>query len=301
MSLPRVSVIIPTYNAQDFIIESVESVLSQDYPNLEVIIADDCSTDNTQQILKDYFKDNPNVKLFLNEANLGVTKNCNLCLQACTGKYVALHAGDDVMLPGKISTQVEYLEKNEKCVISYHNVEAFDSKTNKRLYLHNSFLRFKARNGDAHTLIKHGCFCAGCSLMIRREYMPKTGYDERFKVGSDWFFWVKTLINGGEIHYINKILARYRRHEASITASNSTMILQSYLDTLNICNDIIINDPQYAKDALGAYGVNLRGLRKQYNGRYYTRFLYESLKFYFDIKTLIALILNILSFGRLKL
>lgn len=298
MSFPLVSIIVPTYNAENFIIESIESVLRQDYPSLEIIIADDCSTDNTQKIIEDYFKDKQvdKVKIFFHKNNLGITDNSNFCLKECNGKYIAFHAGDDVMLPGKISTQVAYMEEKEECTISYHNVEVFDSDTNKTLYFYNGFFRNKGRSGEAKDLIKYGCFACGCSIMVRREFLPPYGYDTRFKVATDWFLWIETLMKGKEIHYINKVLSRYRRH-----SNNTTSIsLQGYLDTLNICNNIIIDYPQYTRIALKGYGVNLRGLRNHYNGKHYLTFLYYSFKFCPSLKTLLALTMYIISGGYIK-
>lgn len=303
MEEPLVSVIIPTYNAEKFVIDSIESVLNQDYKNLEIIISDDCSTDNTKQVILDFLKGkNLNfIKLFFNTKNLGVTKNGNQCLMACTGKYIAFLAGDDLMLPTKITTQINYLESHPQCVISYHNIEVFESDTNKTLYFYNSFFRNRARSGKVKDLIKYGCFCGGCSMMIRKENIPSDGYDEEFTIGSDWLLWISTLLEGGEIHYINKVLSKYRRHSNNITNRNSPQSKNSFYQALCISNKIIVNHPFYTKEALNSYGIHLRSLRHHYNGIYYKKFLLQSLRFNFSYITLILLIASIITVGRVKI
>src|SRR3990167_10551260 len=105
-SCPLVSISIPTYNCADFIRECLDSIIQQEYSNFEIIISDDASTDNTQIILSEYLQKYPDmIKLNINPHNLGISKNSNVILSFCKGKYVAMFAGDDVMLPGKIGSQ----------------------------------------------------------------------------------------------------------------------------------------------------------------------------------------------------
>lgn len=299
-SLPLVSVIIPTYNAEDFVIESIESVLNQNYDNLEVIIIDDCSTDNTQQIITDYFNNRnlPQVKLFFNEVNLGITKNCNKCLAACSGKYVVMHAGDDIMLQNKILTQVNYLEAHPECTISYHNIEVFDSQTNKTLYHYNSFFRNKARSGDVKVLIKYGCICGGCSVTVRRESIPPEGYEERYKDASDWPLWINMLMNGGEIHYIDQVLSRYRRHANNITGNDKAYVIK---DPLLFLSNLIVDHPEYASEIMQGFAITIRTLRKRYNYKYYRKFLWLSMKMHFSFISLSVLMINIITFNKVKL
>jgi glycosyltransferase involved in cell wall biosynthesis len=102
--LPLVSLAIITYNQKDYLRECIESVLSQDYENIEIVIADDCSTDGTQDMLREYDKKYPNkFVLKLSERNQGITANSNLALFACCGKYIAMTGGDDIFLPTNYS------------------------------------------------------------------------------------------------------------------------------------------------------------------------------------------------------
>ena len=137
-NLPVVSVAIITYNQKEYLKECIESVLEQDYKNIEIVIADDCSTDGTQDMLKEYDKQYPNkFVLKLSEKNQGITPNSNLAHFACSGDYIAWMGGDDLMLPGKIKKQVEYMESNPNCTICYHNLDVFQSETNETLHYFN--------------------------------------------------------------------------------------------------------------------------------------------------------------------
>ncbi len=101
-NLPLVSVAVITYNQKEFLRECIESILAQDYPNLEIVIADDASSDGTQDMLRDYDVQFPDkFVLKLAGRNQGITANSNEAHFACTGKYIAWMGGDDLMLPGK--------------------------------------------------------------------------------------------------------------------------------------------------------------------------------------------------------
>lgn len=216
-----VSVMIPTYNHEHFIAECLDSILTQDYPALEIVVSDDASQDSTPAILREYASRHPNIKVLLNERNLGVNGNCNRALAACTGEYVALFAGDDVMLPAKISTQIRFMEDQPDVVLSYHDVEVFDSGSGRVLYtwFKDAPGKFQRHEGDAGVLVEHGAFCCGCSIMIRREAAPASGYDSAIPIASDLFFWIEVAVRG-RVAGIEGLFARYRKHAAGLTNRN---------------------------------------------------------------------------------
>ena len=299
---PLVSIIIPVYNAKNFVIESIESVVNQSYPNLEIIISDDCSTDGTQEVIKSYLKDKDSsqFKVFLNQENLGVTKNFRQCFNACTGEYIAIHAGDDVMLSDKIRTQVEFMKNKPTCVITYHNIEVFDSETNKVLYYYNSIFQNIPRSGDVRKFIKYYCFSGLSSVMIRKSSFSDHGYSDTLLVAPDWLMCVETLLKGGNVLYINKVLTRYRRHKNNITNKSSSFFSQAHLDTLNSMSYLMIFHPEYLKESLHAFAVTLRGMRHTKNSIFYNKILKTSLKISFNIKSAVALVLSLITFGKVK-
>lgn len=111
--MKRISVLIPTYNVQNWIEESLSSILNQSYKNIEVIIVDDCSTDCTYAILEKIAESDSRVKLFKNDSNRKIVKTLNFALSKSTGEYIARHDGDDVAFGNRLKMQLEYLIKND--------------------------------------------------------------------------------------------------------------------------------------------------------------------------------------------
>ena len=295
--MPLVSVAIITYNQKKFLKECIESVLAQDYPNFEIVIADDGSNDGTQEMLEQY-----NVKypgkfvLKLSKVNQGITNNSNLAHFGCSGKYIAWMGGDDLMLPGKLTAQVKYMEKNKNCSISYHNLDVFDSDTGKVLKQFNN--KRNAHEGDIQKLLKYGTFNGACSTMVRTACTPKSGFNPIIPVASDWLYWVETLDSGGEIRYINQVLGKYRRHRENITKKEHGQgISQCTVDHLNTCNVLISKYPKYISEIMYAYANNL------IIGRHslpYGKALLYSLRISFHIRAFFGLLLFVFSFGMIQ-
>ncbi|HEX5943743.1 MAG TPA: glycosyltransferase [Anaerolineales bacterium] len=217
MSDPKVSVLIPAYNQEEVIEQTVMSSLTQDYDNLEVVVSDDASTDGTPQILNELEAKYPGrLKVFLHETNLGVTKNHTRGLLECSGDFIAFQDGDDLFLPGKIKKQVAFMQAHPDCTISSHDVDVFDSESGKTLYLWSQ--RFGQREGGMRELVRYGNYLSSVSVMVRRTHLPPYGYDDRIRIGSDWLLWLETLSRGkGRICYLDEVLARYRRHTGNLT------------------------------------------------------------------------------------
>ena len=214
MSLPKVSIHIISYNQRDYIREAVESALAQDYPNLEVVIADDASTDGTAEILAQYQADHPGrVVAVLGEENVGITRNSNRGLAACTGELIAFMGGDDVLLPGKIAAQVSWFADDPRRVLCGHQVETFYEDGSRPSHPLTSHL---LDGTGAEPLIRHGPFGA-TSVMIRRNRIPSYGFDETLSIVSDQMLWVDVVREDGIMSHVPGTYARYRRHDANVT------------------------------------------------------------------------------------
>lgn len=294
-NMPLVSISIVTYNQKEYLRECIESCLAQDYQNFEIVIADDCSTDGTQDMLREYEAAYPSkFVLRLSEKNQGITPNSNAAHFACSGKYIAWMGGDDLMLPGKITKQVDFMENNPDCTICYHNLDVFDSKTDKTLYFFNDKLKL---NGNITTAIRYGTFNGACSNMVRAEKTPVHGFDNRLPVASDWLYWVETLSNGGTINYIDDVLGRYRRHSNNITRKE-IFVTQNELDHLLSCQIILSKFPQYFNDVMYVYSKRMLGLRHKVN---YITCLWRSFCLRPSIKVVGGLCMYLFSFGKVKL
>lgn len=207
---PKVSVMIITYNQAHFIRETLDSVLSQDYDNLEIVVADDASTDGTQNILKEYAAKYPDkFVLVLNERNLGITGNSNAAFFACKGELIAILGGDDLFLPGKITAQVKEFVQDSAVVLCYHPVEIFQSSTNKTMYITNQNPR--EDTNSVEEIIVRGGIPGASSIMIRRSACPPDGFDSRLPTVSDWLFPIEVALEG-KVKKADAIYGRYRKH-----------------------------------------------------------------------------------------
>jgi len=215
---PLVSIHIITYNQLDFIHETLSSALEQDYENLEVVVADDGSTDGTAEIILEYAERYQGRLIpLVGGPNLGITGNSNRGLKSCKGKYIAFQGGDDVFLPGKTSAQVAWMEEDDKRVLCGHQVEVFyeDGKAP------HGQSRPMVGGAGSGLFVKKGVPFQGTSIMIRKEAMPKYGFDKQLKTYSDDLFFIETLVSGGKYGYIDGVFARYRRHEFNVSGYDS--------------------------------------------------------------------------------
>lgn len=131
---PLISICMVTYNHSNWIANAIEGVLLQitSFP-FELVVSDDCSTDNTTEIIKQYINSRPGIiRLLHNSSNLGLAKNFSQTLNKCSGKYIAICEGDDFWTdPLKMQKQVDFLESNTDCVISSHNYCALHHSGNR--------------------------------------------------------------------------------------------------------------------------------------------------------------------------
>lgn len=294
---PLVSVAIVSYNQKDFLKNAIESVLKQNYINIEIVVGDDCSSDGSQQLLLEYAGKYPNkFILILSERNEGITKNANKVQDACNGKYIAWLGGDDLMLPTKIKKQVEFLETNEDYNIVYHNLDVFESSSDKHLYFYNSAK--DKHTGDIKMLIKHGTFNGACSSMFRRSAAPYPGYEPLLIVASDWLYSVEHLRDGKKIGYIDEVLGRYRRHQNNVSSAASPLAKQGLADTFKTAEILLSKYPQCKKEIYYWYSTYYRGRRKYSYAENLKKSIYYN---NFNFKSLLLLIVYTISFKKIKM
>jgi len=217
-----VSVVIPTYNQVNFVKETFDSVLAQDYPNLQIIITDDGSTDGTVEIIQAYAGQYPNkVIAVLSENNTGIPANLNRGLRKVKGEYIAWLGGDDLMLPRKISMQVELLQRRQDAVGCCHDAEVFQSQDGRVIGLFSELNNGKRalREGGVELWFAQNYFMLPSTMMIRADAAPGHGFDERLRYLNDWLFDVE-VFRKGKCVPINQVLCKYRRHENNVTGSS---------------------------------------------------------------------------------
>jgi glycosyltransferase involved in cell wall biosynthesis len=234
--LPKISVAIVTYNQRAYLEEAIESVLSQRYPDLEIVVADDCSTDGTQELLRGYDERYPGLfKLILGSHNVGISGNCNRALFACTRDCVALLAGDDLMLPGRLLQQAIYMESNLDCAACFHDLEIFESSSGKTIgRFSDTYPIGKLERSPLKTIVRYG-FAGGPGAMVRKSMSPPGGFNEEVPRASDGLFFIE-LASRGRVSYFPETLTRYRRHSANASRDHRHLITD-LLRTFEIVNE----------------------------------------------------------------
>ncbi len=244
--MPQVSVAIISYQQRAFIGEALRSVVEQDYPNLQVVVSDDHSSDGTAEEIAKFVGRHPGrVVALLNDERVGMTRNSNRALRQCTGKYLCLLGGDDLFLPGKVSRQVAWFEEREARVLCGHEVEVFyeDGSPSHR------FRQPLLSGAGPRDIIRHGTFAA-CSVMVRADRIPSHGFEESLSLVSDFFLWVEVLSSGGEFGYVPGTYAGYRRHSANLSGDGAAMSK----DAERALGLIEHRYPQYADECRRARG-----------------------------------------------
>lgn len=221
---PRVSVLVPFYNQAGFARETVSSVLTQDLGDFEVILADDASTDGTGELLERFAAEHPaRITLLRAARNRGIAGNFNAALRAAAGELVAWLGGDDVMLTGKLSRQVQVLDAHPEAVACVHDAEVFVSDTGEVLgrfsELYNGHRG--VRSGGIELQFDPTYFMLPSATMFRRSAAPAHGFDERLRFANDWL-WTVELLRHGSVVGIQDTLVRYRRHGSNVTADAAT-------------------------------------------------------------------------------
>ena len=212
---PLVSIALCTYNGEKYITGQLDSIINQDYPNLEIIIIDDKSTDDTVNILKSFQEKHNIIKLFVNQANIGFNKNFKKALDNCSAEYIAIADQDDIWFPEKISVLMNGIKDN---LLFYHDSEYIDEsgiRSGKTTRSHHRFV-----NGDcSKNLLYYNCISGHASL-IRKELINLTPKFSE-KLYYDWWL-AYTAACTGRIDYTTEILVKHRKHPASSTGKDKT-------------------------------------------------------------------------------
>ena len=207
---PLVSIITPSYNQGHFIEETINSVLDQKYPNLEYIIIDGCSTDNSLSIIKKYER---RLK-WISEQDYGQSNAINKGFRLAKGDIVAWLNSDDTYMPGAVNEAVEYFKHhNVALVYGEGNIIDEHGKKVKRFEATQSF--------DLWTLVNVWDYIMQPTTFFKKEALASIGYlDESLHWTMDWDLWIR-LAKKFEVGYINKILANSREYEETKTSTGS--------------------------------------------------------------------------------
>jgi len=194
MNLPKVSVVCTCYNQEDYVLDALNSVLRQEYPNLELIVVDDNSTDRSAEMILEFQARHPETLVIINEENLGICKSFNKGYSHSSGDYLVDLAADDILLPDRIALGVKSLETlGKEFGVNYCDCEFIDSNSESIGFQYKNKAHYKKLpqgNVFASLLARH--MISSPTLLFRREVMEKlNGYDETLSF-EDFDFWVRS-------------------------------------------------------------------------------------------------------------
>ncbi|MCP2042186.1 glycosyltransferase [Pontibacter sp. HSC-36F09] len=218
---PLVSVICLCYNHERFIAEALDSVLAQTYANLEIIIMDDCSTDNSVGIIQEYVRKYPQITFLSTGTNQGNTKAFNMAWRASKGAYIIDFATDDVLLPERIAQQVEAFEKlDETYGVVYSDAEYIDDN-GRHVRFHcqrnkaGEVISFAPSGDIFHHLLGRYFICPPTMMMKRKVFEELQGYDETLAY-EDFDFWLRSS-RRYKYFFLDAITTKRRLHTNSLS------------------------------------------------------------------------------------
>jgi glycosyltransferase involved in cell wall biosynthesis len=206
--VPRVSVVLPSYNHERFVGRALDSILTQTYQDFEIIITDDGSSDRSVDLLRSYESKDSRIKLFVNRYNRE-THSLNNCIQVVQGDYIAVAHSDDEFAPSKLREQVDFLDKHPKFAAAFTAVRVVNELGQE---LPNPI--FDNTNRSRHEWLRHfflnrNCLCHP-SVLIRRSVYDEIGlYNPLMGALADFDMWVRVCLRY-EIHVLPERLVNFR-------------------------------------------------------------------------------------------
>lgn len=225
-----VSVMVPTYNSADTVLETLDSIKAQTYSNIELIISDDCSKDDTVERCRDWLERNyarfVRAELITVEHNTGVCANCNRMLKAATGEWRKGIAGDDILLPNCIADFVDYAQMHPEASIISSYVGLYDEIFDEKHVLKHEHVMsrdfFEKTAEEQLRLIVTSNVIFAPSLFIKMSVLNEIGgYDESLPY-EDHPFYISAFEHGYKCYFMEKETVGYRRHQSM--SQSSTML-----------------------------------------------------------------------------
>ena len=218
MKEPLVSIIMPAYNAEKYIEESIKSVCDQTYENWELLIIDDCSKDNTLQIVQKFSKVDERIKCLNQITNSGVAKARNRGLKESRGEYIAFLDSDDLWEKEKLEKQIKFME-DKKINFSFTN---YTSISEKGKFIKKTICPEKLNYEEALKGNKIGCL----TVIIRKSslkniIMPELRHE-------DYATWLQVLRDGNTAYCLQDFLARYRMRSRSLSSNKFKVLFWTF-------------------------------------------------------------------------
>jgi glycosyltransferase involved in cell wall biosynthesis len=240
VSRPLVTIICLCYNHERFVIEALESVLTQTYPNVELIVVDDASQDHSKRLIDSFVKDHPDVRFISHKSNQGTCKAFNSAFVHARGAFIIDLAGDDVLLPGRVEAGVQAFSVCDETVgVQFGDAFNID-EDGKPLGLHSDrYPTSSIPQGDVYIDLIRRFFVCGTSVMIRKKVLDKmSGYDESLQY-EDFDLWIRSSRHFKYLYLpaplVKRRIVRGGLHEKQLRAGRDSHAWS----TLAVCRKIL--------------------------------------------------------------
>lgn len=224
-----ISVILPVYNAEEYLVDSIESILSQSFTNFELIIINDGSTDSSEQIIADYMLADARI-ICISRENKGLVTSLNEGLSIASGGLIARMDADDIALPKRLQKQYEFLQENQDVLCVGSSVVAIDQDGDELIELNvpTQYEKIESLLLSGHCPIEHP------TVMFRKAEVIEVGaYRVEYETAEDYDLWLR-LSEQGSLMNISEPLLKYRYLDTSISAIKSEI---QYEKTKQACED----------------------------------------------------------------
>lgn len=245
-SSPKVTIVIPVYNGSKYMKEAIDSAIAQTYKNIEIIVVNDGSTDETDKIALSY----RDKIIYFKKENGGVSTALNLAISKMTGEYFSWLSHDDVYLPEKVEKQIAYLTNLEdKNSILYSNYKLMDENGDSiyQPVIHNNVML----NKKPEYALYRGCI-NGLSLLINKKVFDDVGlFNEELRCTQDYDLWLKMIKKGYKFVHMPDVLVVTRLHSKQVTNSNSKVTTEGnqlwieMIDALSAKDKIRLEGSEY--------------------------------------------------------
>lgn len=239
MTTRKFTIILSNYNQENYIYEAVDSIIQQDYQNIELIISDDASKVFYQNKISKYIKAKRNdieLKFIINENNIGTVATYNKCLKKATGEYILIFAADDRLNNEKVlSNFVEYFESNKNAMIVTSVTNLYDEKfSNITRTFPNSEEKKKLKIGSAYlqnkNLYKGPYFAPGATAYKKELFNELNGFNNQYYLIEDWSNFLRCTRLGYKIYFMDKITLDHRGGGVSETGTIPPKVYRAIID-----------------------------------------------------------------------
>lgn len=295
---PLISVLMPAYNSELYIAEAIESILNQSYQNIELIIFDDGSSDNTRQVIQSF--DDPRIVKVLSDQNYGVVRARNEMIDRASGQYIALMDADDIADRTRLEKQLRSLEAGEcdLCGSAQWVLDEASGKVKKS--------KDKFTDADLRSLLSVYCGLCNSAMMGKAEIFKRFKYDTTILTSEDYYLWVVMAAGGYRFLNLKERLITYRRYPAQTSSVHldkfritTIEVQKKYLELLGISLDFYPRQLPWTKRVsvgaglLRALNQRFKGISLQANCEIYARFQFRRNRFWTPLTRLERLLVGL--------